>query len=103
VLRKRREERRGEERRGGEKRGEERAKCLIYVGEGQPNPWAGKFRVRGRVCQVGTEGFWENLEAKSAYVPQSVVPSLKPNSRLSYWSSFQCTSVVFNLPKDMTL
>jgi hypothetical protein len=25
------------------------------LGEWQPNPWAGKFRVEGRVCQVGTE------------------------------------------------
>ena len=35
------------------------------LGEGQPSPWAGKFRVGGRVCQVGTEGCWENLEARS--------------------------------------
>ena len=38
------------------------------LGEGQPSPWAGKFRVGGRVCQVGTEGCWENLEARSALV-----------------------------------
>jgi hypothetical protein len=34
-----------------------------HLGEGQPCPWAGKFRVGDRVCQVGTEGCWENLEA----------------------------------------
>ena len=34
--------------------------------EGQPSPWAGKFRVGGRVCQVGTERCWENLQARSA-------------------------------------
>ena len=38
------------------------------LGEGQPSPWAGKFRVGGRVCQVGTEGCWENLEARSALI-----------------------------------
>jgi hypothetical protein len=36
------------------------------VGEGQPSLWAGEFRVGGRVWQVGTEGFWEILEARSA-------------------------------------
>ena len=36
-----------------------------HLGEGQPCPWAGKFRVGDRVCQVGTEGCWENLEARS--------------------------------------
>ena len=36
--------------------------------EGQPSPWAREFRVGGRVCQVGTEGCWENLEARSALV-----------------------------------
>ena len=36
--------------------------------EWQPSPWTGKFRVGGRVCQVGTEGCWENLEARSALV-----------------------------------
>ena len=36
--------------------------------EGQLSPWAGKFRIEGRVCQVGSEGCWENLEARSALV-----------------------------------
>ena len=29
---------------------------------------AGKFKVGGRISQVGTEGCWENLEARSALV-----------------------------------
>jgi hypothetical protein len=33
------------------------------LGEGQPNPWASKFKEGGRACQVGTVGCWENLEA----------------------------------------
>ena len=39
-----------------------RPKCLDSIErspierEGQPSPWAGKFRVGGKVCQVGTEG-----------------------------------------------
>ena len=36
--------------------------------KGQPSPWAGKFWVKGRVNQVGTEGCWENLEARSALI-----------------------------------
>ena len=28
------------------------------LGAGQPSPRAGKFRVRGRICQVGTGGCW---------------------------------------------
>jgi hypothetical protein len=39
--------------------------------------WAGKFRVGGvKECQEGTEGCWENLEARFLYVkyaPQSLV------------------------------
>jgi hypothetical protein len=38
------------------------------LGEGQPSPWAGKFRVEDRVCQEGTEGCWVNLEARSALI-----------------------------------
>ena len=30
--------------------------------------WTGKFRVGGRVCQIETEGCWENLEARSVLV-----------------------------------
>jgi hypothetical protein len=33
--------------------------------EGQPRPWAGKFRVGGKIYQIGTEGCWENLEVRS--------------------------------------
>jgi hypothetical protein len=32
------------------------------------SPWAGKFRVGARVCQVRNKGYWENLEFKSALV-----------------------------------
>lgn len=35
---------------------------------GQPSPWVGKFEVRGRICQGGTEGCWENQEVRSALV-----------------------------------
>jgi hypothetical protein len=50
-----------EEKEGREGGREERAYCLDYIreeplGEVQPSPWAGKFKVGGRVCQVGTEG-----------------------------------------------
>ena len=38
------------------------------LGEGQPIPWARNFRVGGRVCQIGTVGSWENLEARSALI-----------------------------------
>jgi hypothetical protein len=53
------------ERKGAPKEREGRKKkrdlmSILYreepLGEGQPSPWAGKFRVLGRVCQVGTEG-----------------------------------------------
>jgi hypothetical protein len=37
-------------------------------GKGQPSPWTGKFKFWDKVCQVGTEGCWENLEARSALV-----------------------------------
>jgi hypothetical protein len=36
------------------------------LGEGQPSSWPGKFRIGSRLCQVGTEGCWENLKARSA-------------------------------------
>jgi hypothetical protein len=38
--------------------------------EWQPSPWVGKLRFGGRVCQVGTKGCWEKLEARSALVCQ---------------------------------
>lgn len=58
---------------GGEGRERERERVvLLYteepLGEGQPSPWARKFRVGGRVRQVGTEGCWENLEARSTFI-----------------------------------
>ena len=37
--------------------------------EGQPSPWTGEFGAEGKVCKHtlhrGTEGCWENLEARS--------------------------------------
>ena len=46
-------------------------KCLDYIekslGGGLPSPWAAKFRVRDRACQVGTERCGKNLGARSAY------------------------------------
>jgi hypothetical protein len=36
--------------------------------EGQPGPSTEKFKVGDRVGQVGSEGCWENLEARSALV-----------------------------------
>ena len=59
-------EREGEKRKG-EKRGE-RPKCLDYIGRSlwwKGSYWATNFRVEGRVCQVGTEGCWEILDARS--------------------------------------
>jgi hypothetical protein len=41
------------------------------------SPWARKFKVGDRVCQVGFEECWENLGARSAlvkYVPWLFVP-----------------------------
>jgi hypothetical protein len=58
------------ERREGEV-GREQNIYIIYQranGEGQPSPCTEKFRVRGWVFQVGTEGCWENLEARCALV-----------------------------------
>jgi hypothetical protein len=59
---------RGEEG-GGRGRGKENTISRLYreellLREGQPRCWTGKFRVGTRVCQVGTEGCWENLEAR---------------------------------------
>jgi hypothetical protein len=50
------------------------------LGEGQPSPWARKFRVGGRVCQVGAERCWENLEARSA-----LVWKICPSPRTDTW------------------
>lgn len=69
-----------ERREGGEEREKEREgmiekdrwrwrrpKHLDYIGK--KSPWAGKFRVGGRVHQVGrTKGCWENLKARSSLV-----------------------------------
>jgi hypothetical protein len=56
------------------------------LGKEQPSRCAAKFKFKfgHRVCQVGTEGCWENLEARSALVSNicTSVPvlGLKPNS-----------------------
>jgi hypothetical protein len=61
---------RRERRRRKEEREEETKTFSLHreepLGEGQPSPWAGQFRVGGRVCQIAPEGCWENLEARSA-------------------------------------
>ena len=49
------------------------------LGEEQPNTWAEKFKVGDRICQVGTEGCWENLEARSALIGKIMCFSPKPN------------------------
>jgi hypothetical protein len=53
--------------------GGERHKVLGYIGKDlwerpKPSPWAGKFRIEARICQVGTKGCWENMEARLALV-----------------------------------
>ena len=61
-------EERGWEGRRERERERERKMFGLYreepLGEGQPSPWTGKFRVGDRVSQGGTERCWENL-AKS--------------------------------------
>jgi hypothetical protein len=38
----------------------------------QPRPWAGKFSIGGRICQVGTEGCWEARSALLCKICTSV-------------------------------
>lgn len=38
------------------------------LGNGQPRPWVGNFRVWDWVCQAGSEGYGENLEVRSAFI-----------------------------------
>jgi len=54
----------------GEGGKEESVKCLDYTGrslwgKGSPSPGLESSGLGGRVCQVGTEECWENLEGKS--------------------------------------
>lgn len=79
-----------------------RPKCLDTEEpweEGQSSSCAGKFRVVGRICQVGTEGYQENLEARSALISKihSSVPC--PRSDIKH---FQTTdSISFgDLPRS---
>lgn len=57
------------------------------LGAGQPRLWAGKFRVRGRVCWVGTEGCWENLGGQVCFGVKYYGPfvqSLAPDSETTH-------------------
>ena len=56
------------------------------LGEGQPSSWVEKFKVVGRVCQVGTEGCWENLEARSAVLCKICTLVSVPGSRTKHLS-----------------
>lgn len=38
------------------------------LGEGPSTSWAGTFEIGDRIYQVGTEGCWENLKAKSTLI-----------------------------------
>jgi hypothetical protein len=69
------EEERGEgeekEKEHGHSERRNKEECLDYIRrslwrERQCSPWAGKFRIGHRVWQVGPEGCWEKLEARSA-------------------------------------
>ena len=52
------------------KRGKRRDQNVWIIEEGASggSSRAGKFKVGSRVCQVGSGGCWENLEARSALV-----------------------------------
>jgi hypothetical protein len=63
----------GDKKKGGvhperEEKWEKRKTKMSGGGKGSPAPCAEKFRVGNRTCQVGTEGCWENLEARSALI-----------------------------------
>lgn len=64
--------------------------------EGQSSSWAGKFRIEGGVCQVGTEGPWENLGARSTLVCK--------NMHLSclFWESETQQSLLFHCFSQLT-
>jgi len=56
-----------------EREGKDRPKCLDYIGEsfwgrGSPVPRLGSSGQRAGVCQVGSEGCWENLEVRSTLI-----------------------------------
>jgi hypothetical protein len=75
-------EERGWEGRRERERERERKMFGLYreepLGEGQPSPWTGKFRVGDRVCQVGlrdTGRTWRpGLLCYVIYAPQPLVP-----------------------------
>ena len=61
------------------------------LGEGQPSPWARKFRVWGKVCQIGTEGYRENLEAGSALICKICTSVPSPRSgETKEWVAYMC-------------
>jgi len=60
---------------GGRRPRWEEQKYLAYIGR---SLWAGKFMVGGRVCQEGTEGCWENLEARTALIYKIHTPVSYP-------------------------
>jgi hypothetical protein len=80
------------------------------LGEGQASPWAGKFRVGGRVCQVRTEGCWENLEARfallckiSTSVPCPGVRNQTPTAGLTKESLLPSNHYCFYNPGEAAL
>ena len=82
--RKRRRRRRRRRRRGGQNEkmsGLYREEPLV---EGQPNPWAIKLNVGGRVYQVETKGCWENLEARFALICKICILDPCPGSETSH-------------------
>ena len=78
-----------EKKREGGRKGEDKMSGLYReepLGEGQPRSWAGEFRVGGRVCQVGTEGCWENLEARSVLMCKICTSVPCPGSETKHYS-----------------
>jgi len=54
------------------------------LGEEPLIPWTGKFRVGTRLCQVGVEGCWENLEARSALAYKTCTLVLCPRPQTKH-------------------
>ena len=61
--------------------------------EGQPSSWAGKFRVVGKICQIGTEGCWENLEARSILVSKIHASVPYPGSETKHFQTTDSISL----------
>lgn len=76
---------RSQRKRGRRRKREGEAKMSRFyreepLGNGQPSPWAGKFRVGARVCQEGAEVCWEILVTRSALVCKVGTAVLVPDS-----------------------